>query len=72
MIESYDSMRAYQCKLYVAFVSPPGAPRVANNPISLINIHTDNIDSVIDIQSRPAICENAGLVCSPQCGVHDN
>ena len=62
----------YQCKLHVAFLAPPWAPRVANDPIAARDINANNVDGMVDVVRTCAARKDAALVGSPVSGVDNN
>ena len=65
-------MLTYQGEFHVAFVSPPVAPRVADDPVIAWNIDANNVDGMVDVVFVRAAIENTALVGTPVSGVDNN
>ena len=63
---------AYQCEFHVAFVAPPVAPRVADDPVVAWDIDTNNVYGVVDVVFACAASEDTALVWTPVSGVDNN
>ena len=68
----YRSCYTYQSELHVALVSPPVAPGVSDDPVPFINVHSYNVDTVVDGGCSNAAREDAALVRTPNGGVNNN
>lgn len=59
-------------KLHVAFLAPPLAPRVADDPVVAWYIDAHDIDGVIDVGCSHAAGVDAASVGAPVSGVNNN